>query len=96
MSSNEYLNPPSSGWSAAHPSNQFSSYGSPPRSYERFPSGVDGLAMVRAAEKHAHEMGMVKDLLVSIINALDIQQHTLDDIYEMLDVYIMGKEDESE
>lgn len=96
MSSNEYLNPPSSGWDAVHPSNQLPSYGTPSQFYERFPSGVDGLATVRAAEKHAHEMGMVKDLLVSIINALDIQQHTLDDIYEMLDVYIMGKEDESE
>lgn len=50
-----------------------------------------GMAAVRAAEKHAHELEMIKNLLTAVLNQLDLQGHAIDEIYDMLDCYLGSK-----
>lgn len=57
-------------------------------------SDVNNIAAIRAAEKHAHELDMIKALLTTILNNLDLQQRTMDEIYDMLDCYLVSGEDE--
>lgn len=57
-------------------------------------SDVNNIAAIRTAEKHAHELDMIKTLLTTILNNLDLQQRSIDEIYDMLDCYISLDEDE--
>lgn len=56
-------------------------------------SPVPNVAQYRIAEKHAHELEMIKNILTAILNQVDSQGQAIDEIYDMLDCYIGSKDD---